>query len=81
MSGDGIIHIINASDVKNLTSLDHMLVSDLELTTVNVCGDGVFLAYRNHSNKLKGGLLVYRSYDVSTRRMKLLHNIPSKFFS
>ena len=57
-----------------------MLLPDLELTHVAVCGEGVFTAYHNKSNELEGGVLVYRAYNVSTGRMELLHNIPSKLF-
>ena len=77
MLGNGIIHVINASDVKNLTSPDRVLVPDLQLTHVAVCGDGVFVSYQNNSNKLEGGVLVYRSYNFSARAMELLHDIPS----
>ncbi|XP_076449593.1 uncharacterized protein LOC143285995 isoform X2 [Babylonia areolata] len=75
-AGFGVLHVINASDVANLTSLKHVRMTELELTDVKICGGAVFVSYRNDSNKLRGGVRVYKPYDEQLGGMTLVHDIP-----
>ena len=74
-AGSGIIHIINASDFSDLRIVDHVKVPGLNLADVEVCGDGVFIAYANEADSRQGGVLVYRKYASET--MTLIRDISS----
>ncbi|KAL8606257.1 hypothetical protein ACOMHN_039793 [Nucella lapillus] len=74
--GVGVIHVIDASDVSNMTLKAHVMLADLELTDVEVCSDAVFVTYTNNTDKQKGGVRVYKAYDDQSAQLKLLQDIP-----
>ena len=73
-----MINVIDASDLANLTTLDHISLPDLMFTDVKVCGQAVFATYGNRWSGDYGGVYVTRRYNTTTKSLQLLHNIQRK---
>ena len=73
-----MIHVIDASNIRNLTTLAHIRVRNLNFKDVKVCGEGVFATYYNLSDRSDGGVHVTKRYNAAAESMQHLHNIKCK---
>nr|KAG5713079.1 hypothetical protein BaRGS_021873 [Batillaria attramentaria] len=74
--GDGIFHVIDASNPANMVYLNGTVLPELDLTDVEACGGHVFVSYVNKSDPLNGGVRVYGAYSKDDGSLELLHDIP-----
>ena len=73
--GNNNIHVIDLSDVTNMTLLHHTSIDGVDVTDVEYCGGYVFVSMDNKADKENGMVKVYRGYNESTHQMELIHTI------
>ena len=73
--GSKNIHVVDLSDVTNLTLLHHTSVDGFDITDVEYCGGFVFVSMDNKADKENGMVKVYKGYNATTDQMELLHSI------
>lgn len=79
--GDGIMHIIDASNPMNLTYLNHVTTVNKELTDVVLCGDAIFVTYVDQTNLLQGGVLQFQLYSQRSGNVTYTRDIKSTLHS
>ena len=73
--GNSNIHVIDFSDVTNLTLLHHTSFDGFAITDVEYCGGYVFASMDNKEDTENGMVKVFRGYNATTDQIELLHNI------
>ena len=73
--GNNNIHVVDLSDVTNLTLLHHMSFDGVAITDVEYCGGYVFASMDNKADIENGMVKVFRGYNATTDQIELLHNI------
>lgn len=73
--GNTNIHVIDMSDVTNPQIIYRESYEDCDVTDVEVCGDYVFIAFNNETEREKGFLNVYRVYNEDTGALELVNSV------
>ena len=74
--GNNNIHVIDLSDVTNMTILHHTSIAgNVAITDVEFCDGYVFVAIDNKADLENGMVKVYRAYNMVTDQLELLHTI------
>ena len=75
ITGNNNVHVVDLSDVTNLTLLHHTSFDGFDITDVEYCGGYVFMSMDNKADIENGMVKVYRGYNSTTDQMELLHSI------
>ncbi|XP_060067392.1 mesenchyme-specific cell surface glycoprotein-like [Ylistrum balloti] len=73
--GGDVLHVLDITDVSNPTVIYWQQFINVDLTDVEFCGDHLFVAVDNNSNKENGFINVYRKYNTTTGTLDLMHRI------
>ena len=68
------------SDVVNPQILYKESYADCDVTDVEVCGDFVFIAFNNETEREQGFLNVYRVYNKDTGALELVNSVVGKLY-
>ena len=68
------------SDVTNPQILYKESYADCDVTDVEVCGDFVFIAFNNETEREQGFLNVYRVYNKDTGALELVNSVVGKLY-
>jgi len=74
VAGNGILHVVNATDVTRMERVTSMEMPGLDLTDIELCGDVIFVTVANKSDPRMGRLMVYTLWD-DDGGMEVLHSI------
>ena len=72
------MHVIDMSDVTNMTVIYHTSLQGVEFTDVEFCGDYLFIAMSNLVDRENGMVKVYKKYNEIRGDLELIHTITGK---